>query len=639
MKPTLFLALTSMAVSIGTGCTWISVEDWNEKILTIDDDGDGYTADGGGEECLIDCDDSNADINPGVSETWYDGVDSNCDGADDYDRDGDTYRHPASGDEITDCDDNNADAHPNAEEIWYDGVDGDCNSSDDYDQDGDGHYPEAHGGGDCDDTDSSAFLGAEEIWYNGVDNDCLGGDDFDADGDGHTSDEHGGDDCNDFDDTISPSINDEWYDGIGSDCGQENDYDQDGDGYESDQYGGDDCDDLNAAVNPGSIEQLYDPAESELAVDYDCNGDALSFRTTTITNMTWTDAKDLDFGESSNQIMLSVVSGIFTDQASATYYDTAATVNWPYISPTTTPTESTVWQIHKSGAAMAEISSGQAFRIIGDEIYGVTGRILDSTRELNFTRYHTTSLEQDTVSRAVSNNDGSTPNSFNSISFDIDVNGKHHIIGCDDTSGTTAVNIQYMQADDANLDSDVGVSVYQETGSSLPTACTVNIGQSGIGASLEFSDSGGYYTQWIWDETQTTPGFSTYQTGNYAATAIMRSYDTDDLLLVDTTTPSLEFYSEGGSAGHLSVAVNATPISIDFVNTPDLGGYYFTWVEDNGDVGFGWYEKRTSTALTSYLSVDFQATRSAIILPSIGGYVMVAAMNSDNVAWGIAEIQ
>ena len=36
-----------------------------------------------------DCDDENFDINPSVTEIWYDGVDQNCDGLNDYDQDGD----------------------------------------------------------------------------------------------------------------------------------------------------------------------------------------------------------------------------------------------------------------------------------------------------------------------------------------------------------------------------------------------------------------------------------------------------------------------------------------------------------------------------------------------------------------------
>ena len=272
----------------------------------------------------------------------------------------------------------------------------------------------------------------------------------------------------------------------------------------------------------------------------------------------------------------------------------------------------------------------------------MTGRIVGANRELNFTRYHTTSAIQDTLTSTISNEDGSTPNSFNSISFDVDTNGDHHIIGCDDSSNSIAVNIQYMQADDTNLDNGLGASVYQYTGNALPSVCTVNIGQANVGASLEFSDdnNSGLYQQWEWDDSQSTPAFSYVQTGNYAPTDMTRSYDTDDLLIVDTPTPALQFISEGGSGGNLTVYnVNEMPISVDFVNTPDNQGYYFTWVENNGDVGFGWFNKGTNIVFTSYLSVDFAATKSAIILPSIGGYVMVAAMNAGNVAWGIAEIQ
>ncbi len=640
MKPTLFLAITSMALSITTGCTWISDEDWQEKILTIDQDGDGYTADGGGDAAMMDCDDNDDKINPGVSEVWYDGVDSDCDGADDYDRDGDTYRHPASGDEVTDCDDTNETAHPNAEEVWYDGVDGDCNGSDDYDQDGDGHYPEEFEGGDCDDTDAAAYLGAEEIWYNDVDNDCLGGDDFDADNDRHASDEYGGDDCDDLNEDINPSIIDVWYDGVDSDCGLENDYDQDYDGFESDQYGGDDCNDINNSTNPGAIEMLSENTENSPGIDYDCNGDPNSFRTTTITNMNWGNAKEIDFGETSNRIMLSVVSDIFTDQNGDVYYDSAATVNWPYINPTTTPTSSTVWQLYTSTASIADVSAGQAFRVMGDDIYGVTGRIVGSNRELNFTRYDTVGGDQDTLTSIISNADGSTPNDFNSISFDVDSDGNHHIIGCDATNSSVAVNIQYMKAGDTDLDNGLGASVYQETGTALPKSCSVSIQEDISLTRFEFSNNlnSGYYTQWEWNESQSTPVFnSNGYNSNYSPIDMMRSYDTSDLLLVNTTGPSLDIFSANGNVNFSLGPLPKTPISGDLVNRQDTEGYFFTWVESNGDVGFGWYKAGSNAAFTSYLTVDFQATRSAIILPSIGGYVMVAAMDANNVAWGVAE--
>ena len=48
--------------------------------------------------------------------------------------------------------------NPDATETWYDGVD--CDGASDYDQDGDGHDSDAHGGDDCHDTDASAYPGA-----------------------------------------------------------------------------------------------------------------------------------------------------------------------------------------------------------------------------------------------------------------------------------------------------------------------------------------------------------------------------------------------------------------------------------------------------------------------------------------------
>ena len=83
----------------------------------VDGDGDGFTPNTG------DCDDRNPHIHPEAAETWYDGVDQDCDG-NDADRDGDGQRHPE------DCDDDDPAVHPEAVEVWGDGVDADCDGTD-----------------------------------------------------------------------------------------------------------------------------------------------------------------------------------------------------------------------------------------------------------------------------------------------------------------------------------------------------------------------------------------------------------------------------------------------------------------------------------------------------------------------------
>lgn len=130
-----------------------------------DADGDGYSS-------PTDCDDTDAAVNPGATEVWYDGVDQNCDGLDDYDRDGDGYtaiRHGGG-----DCDDGRASVHPGAREIWYDGTDQNCDGRDDYDRDGDGYASSAYGGTDCDDGRARVNPGGTEITGNRIDENCNG---------------------------------------------------------------------------------------------------------------------------------------------------------------------------------------------------------------------------------------------------------------------------------------------------------------------------------------------------------------------------------------------------------------------------------------------------------------------------------
>jgi len=223
-------------------------------------------ADGDGSFELDDCDDSDASIYPGAEDVWYDGVDSNCDNADDYDADTDGVRSDEHGG--ADCDDTDASISPLADEVWYDGIDSDCNGLNDYDADLDGFdaVDKSKTGMDCDDSDASVYPNASgDVWYDGIDTDCDGLSDYDADYDGHDSDEYGGDDCDDSDENAYEGAVETWYDGVDSDCAGDDDFDADADGYLSDAYGGTDCADDDPEAYSGASEQID-------GIDTDCDG-------------------------------------------------------------------------------------------------------------------------------------------------------------------------------------------------------------------------------------------------------------------------------------------------------------------------------------------------------------------------------
>lgn len=187
----------------------------------------------------------------------YDGVDSNCDGENDYDLDRDGYMLdeiplPAGGFEdaqtlfeayiaewgytdieplFGDCDDEDPSISPGNsadDDVWYDGVDSDCAGNNDFDQDGDGYMPE-YGT-----VDGDSFL-------------VLGGpyrDFLDRFHDGEEPEDWNGSsdmvDCVDAADevrapgfapeAIYPGADDIHYDGVDANCDGTNDFDQDDDG-------------------------------------------------------------------------------------------------------------------------------------------------------------------------------------------------------------------------------------------------------------------------------------------------------------------------------------------------------------------------------------------------------------------------
>jgi hypothetical protein len=235
-----------------------AVEVTVKAAVQVDADGDGYGSveSGGG-----DCDDANNQINPGATETWYDAVDSDCAGDDDFDQDHDGVRVD------TDCDDTDAATFPGAADAWYDGADSDCAGNSDYDQDGDGYDASAYGGADCDDLNEAISPAADETWYDGIDADCDGANDYDQDGDGSNL----GVDCDDTNGRAYPGADEIWYDDVDEACDGGDDWDQDGDGtpYPTD------CNDTDPTTTGPTTEVLD-------GMDNDCNGVADDFVITSI---------------------------------------------------------------------------------------------------------------------------------------------------------------------------------------------------------------------------------------------------------------------------------------------------------------------------------------------------------------------
>ncbi len=305
-------------------CTGPGKDDLDAIVETGAPDAD---ADGSPDD--EDCDDDDATVYPGAVDAWYDGIDANCDGADDYDQDGDGIDGSTAG---ADCDDVNPAVYPGADEVCN-GLDDDCDGVADDDAldlrpvyadlDGDGYgggdaigeaceavEGTALDAGDCDDNDPTRSPGEPEL-CDGVDNDCSGAvdddpidgetwyPDLDADGFGDTA---GGaraceqppgyiadaTDCDDADPLTFPDateicdLGDNDCDGAVDDgATDERTYygDADGDGYGEPSVTATacgapagfaeldtDCDDSDPALSPGATELCN-------GYDDDCDGE------------------------------------------------------------------------------------------------------------------------------------------------------------------------------------------------------------------------------------------------------------------------------------------------------------------------------------------------------------------------------
>ena len=153
-----------------------------------------------------------------------------------------------------------AQVHPGATESWYDGVDQDCGGEDDFDVDGDGYASTTRGWAPTFGVNTEAdSLPETDCWdaaaAEGIPDDFKPLNAYPALSAGE----------------VHPGVNDIPYDGIDQDCAGGEEFDLDLDGWaaegirtrESDEVGSD-CDDLNAEINPGATETCDD-------IDNDCD--------------------------------------------------------------------------------------------------------------------------------------------------------------------------------------------------------------------------------------------------------------------------------------------------------------------------------------------------------------------------------
>jgi hypothetical protein len=258
-----------------------------------------------------DCDDLNANVNPGVVERCDD-IDNQCNGQLDEgcDDDNDDFCDAGlftSGKPATclqgggDCNDTNANIKPKTAETC-DNVDQNCDGviDDGCDDDKDGFCDKnltvvgtppicLSGGNDCDDTNSQVRPGKTEA-CDDVDNQCNGQVDEGCDDDNDnycdsgmgvlgapTTCTAGGGDCNDTAANVNPGQA-EACDGIDNNCAAGADEvckDSDNDGYcvgsgsasSSCPKGGGDCNDSNKLVNPGMVETC------QTEFDDNCDGE------------------------------------------------------------------------------------------------------------------------------------------------------------------------------------------------------------------------------------------------------------------------------------------------------------------------------------------------------------------------------
>ncbi len=680
----LMVMLGSMPCAIAS-CNWISREELDCRLMLVDDDADGFPAwqipqDFTGQDwCSVlepyDCDDSDPLVSPGALENWYDGLDQDCAGDDDYDADGDGYvldeywgmptaGQPGSGQLASgDCDDSDGTVYPGAMERWYDGIDSDCAGDDDFDQDKDLYVPDEYlaattggvddsgslPGGDCDDADPDVNPDVHDTWYDGVDQDCSGNDDYDLDRDGYVTDEHEGlatlyvdgsgmlpgGDCDDQNGTLNPGAKDEWYDGVDQDCAGNDDYDQDYDGYPSMYFeSGTDCDDQDADVNPGALEVLGD------YLDSNCDGEVDAFGFQELDELQWPgEIVGLSFAEADGQVVLSVTSSQVVHGAS-TYFDSALALVFDSDFPSEDSYDIQAWVQYPADPRELSFTPGLDTFYQDGLLYGVVGLSQGEDRAISLRSFDLASGEGHDATPAFV--EGLT---FEHLTMAQDSSGAIGAFGC--LSSTDDNALSYIWASPETLQS-FNTWDYEATYAISGSPCELGFveGESYLLLGGDLEDGERALVRYGFDECESAESCEVTLTQLEAKTAVNPSsmdlldteadLGTDTLILLDGDSRDLKWARIYGNAIELHDWLDFPgpdyPKSIASTVSSDMR-VYTAFVSDYGDLGLVYGQLAESSDLTDSIPVDLETGLDVelcqVHASSVGGTLYVAAAGLD----------
>ncbi len=555
MKP-LWMNLSLIAAL--SGCTWIGDADYKAELVNVDEDGDGQTINEG------DCNDQMPNVFLGNVETWYDGIDGDCGGDNDFDKDGDGFVPTEHQGKMTtshvavaplpggDCNDEDIESFPGATDEFYDGVDSDCRGNDDYDQDGDGFVDDQYAGlttaniqgapalptGDCDDQDASVNPGEIDNWYDGVDSDCGGENDYDRDGDGVAyelidANTDVGDlargDCDDQDPTIFPGQAEIWYDGIDSDCAEDDDYDQDGDGYVPTEYQGErttglngtgnlpggDCDDFNPERYEGANEIMSDVLDydCDLCIDQECSQNPeLGGYSATIDESPWllystaSNPQNIRITANDDSIFVSsrandVATTNPINGTTINYYSASYVAVFDKADVTTDPAEFFRWRGKTDSPDSNPYSAMQAVVADNEYFIGAIGQEKLNSSQQGLYRYLRISVKQltQTFYFHLSSRTTNAAPAMEDVSVMVDSNNYIHAVGCESTSGI----LQYAKLPLSALQPGTSVSMEAEVEVSDMFLSSCKMTEDGTGNGVVWGEENGIITPYTFDLSAT----------------------------------------------------------------------------------------------------------------------------------------